>query len=55
MTHIMSIYSNMNVKRCVRVSEMQTNAFKQIMNRFNDLKFKGHLPFEGQERFGSKT
>ena len=34
----MSRYGNMGVKRCVRTSEMQTNAIKQLMNRLNGLK-----------------
>ena len=36
----MSRYGNMGVKRCGITSEMQTNAMKQRMNRFNGLKSK---------------
>ena len=31
---------NMGVRRCVRTSGMQTNAFKQLFDKFNGSKFK---------------
>ena len=34
-TFVMSRYSNMGVKSCVRTSGIQTKAIKQIMNMFN--------------------
>ena len=40
LTHITSIYGNMGVKRCVRISEMQTNTSKQLVHRFTGLKYK---------------
>ena len=40
LTHVIYRYGNMGVKRCVRTSRMQTNAIKQLGNRFNVLKFQ---------------
>ena len=40
MTHIVSIYGNIGVKRCVRTSGMQTNAIKKLVNSFNVIKFE---------------
>ena len=39
-TFAMSRYGNMGVKRCVRASGMQTNAIKQLSNKFNASNFK---------------
>ena len=38
-TYAMARYGNMGVKRSVRASGMQTNAIKQLLNRFKSLKF----------------
>ena len=40
LTYVIYRYGNMGVKRCVRTSGMQTNAIKQLVNRFNVLKFQ---------------
>ena len=40
LTFVISRYGNMGVKTCVWTSGMQTNAIKQLVNRFNVLKFQ---------------
>ena len=40
LTFVMSSYGNMGVKRGVLTSGTQTNALKQLVHRFNGLKFK---------------
>ena len=37
-TYVKYKYGNMGVKRCIRTSGMQTNAIKQLLNRFSSLK-----------------
>ena len=43
-TFVMSRYSNMGVKRCVRTSGMHTNDFKQLVNEFTGSKFLKFWP-----------
>ena len=37
-THVMHRYGNMGVKRCAKASGLQSNAIKQLVNKFNCLK-----------------
>ena len=39
-TFLMTRYGNMGVKRSIRTSGMQINSIKQLVNRFNVLKFQ---------------
>ena len=39
LTYVIYRYGNMGVKRCVRTSGMQTNAIKQVLNRFKGSKW----------------
>ena len=39
LTFVMYRYGNMGVKRCVRTSGMQSNAIKQVLNRFKGSKW----------------
>ena len=39
-THVKYRYGNMDVKRCIRTSGMQTQAIKQLLNRLYSLKFR---------------